>query len=532
MGTRNRRGRGAIAVVVILTLVATACSSSSARWDEESTREAAAPAVAGQLVRGATAALTALESCLADRERSQPCQASDLANIRATLADVRTLRAGMAADQQQALGELDSIRGLIRNPGVRQATEGLRPMVTNLDLAVRAYEALAECASSSLGTCKPYTGRSDDPAEDAVTAIPTIRRYFLAKAAELPRDLAAAVSWFTGSAPGFDDGLATAIWLFNKRAQDTAAGVTAAAVKASDTVPVITPELATAQNQDNRYWSDTFSEYGFLTVLSAGMSGGSAAASRRQAEADASIAAPTPRSSVSGTAAHYALPEINGFNVVLADAGKAWLLSEAPIRAGRALTPTDLVDLGRIIGTYAPLESFSKIPRAMPVDGWYTVKTPIQRARYPRLELIGSEREYGQEIRLGTWTNLDVNWLADTASATDSCSSRVRPVSSPPEFSPNEVRLRADYPKASDRGGYERFVRPSFTPETRLRNTWDRFAAGRPIEFSWAPVSTTAPMDVNGKRVNGTLGWGAWVECQFGRPQGTVVELLRVPGVM
>lgn len=506
--------RWLIPALVVVSLLAVACGSSGEEGadtaSEGEIRQAAAPAIAAKVVSGASAAFSALNECLENQEVGQPCLASDSDNIRATLAEVRALRADIAANQQQALNELDAIRNLIRNQNVRDAAENLRPMVVNTELAGRAYDALAECAESTTGTCVPFIGRDGDPAEDVATAIAKTRDYFLEKAGNLPDDLPVTASWFTGSGPSYNDGLADAIWMFNKGAQDQAAGVTDAAVKNRTVVPVVTPDLATAQNQDIGYWADIFSEYAFLAVLYAGLSGGERVAERRQADADTRIGDETNRRSVLGSTAHYALPEISGTGVVLADGDRAWLVADGTVRGGRPLEPGDLETLSQIVGTYAPLTSFAKVPRAMPPDRWYSVRTPVERIRYPRLELWAMGG-FGVTSKLQTWNNVDANWLVDAASATDFCPSRARPVSTPP--------VRKSTAVAVDD---ELWVKPEFSPEQRLTTTWEQQAAGRPIEFTWAGL----------RKGDLDLGWGAWVACTPGAPTGTVVELLRVPGVM
>jgi len=163
-----------------------------------------------------------------------------------------------------------------------------------------------------------------------------------------------------------------------------------------------------------------------------------------------------------------------------------------------------------VVSPYTSVEKLAQVPRAMPPDRWYTVRTPIERVRYPSLELWAMGG-YGVTSKLATWTNVDAAWLVDAGTASTFCPSRVRPVTTPPARKSGALDVDNDL-----------WVKPEFVPESRLTSTWERFAAGKPIEFTWA-----------GKRAGDIdMGWGAWVACDGSRAQGTVVELRTVPGVM
>lgn len=509
MRVRRRRSRVVVAVLLVVSLTAAACSTSPGEGSGgEAVRDAAAGAIAAKVVSGAGAAFSKLSACMANREVGQPCAASDSANIRATLAEVRELRAEIAANQDQALKELDSIKAMIRDSEVKRQADNLREMEINTRLAGEAYEALVQCAASTASTCQPFIGGLTAPPEDVATAIAKTRGYLLELAALLPKSLPVTASWFTGTRT-FDNGLADAIWMYNKGIQDAAAGADTAADN-SPTIPVVTPGLANSQNQDIEYWANLFSEYAFVAVLAGGMLGGESVAERRQAEADRFILNTASRESVFGTAGHYSLPPIGGTGVVLADGGRAWLVADGTVSPGRPLEPGDVADLARVVSTYTSVEKLAQVPRAMPPDRWYTVRTPIERVNYPRLELWAMGG-FGVTSKLATWTNVDAAWLVDGASARDFCPSRVRPVSSPPARKSGALDVDNDL-----------WVEPEFVPESRLTSTWERFASGKPIEFTWA-----------GKRAGDIdMGWGAWVACDGSRAQGTLVELSLVPGVM
>ena len=520
-----------IAILIVGALAAAACSSGGDEvasddgpvreaGDEIVAQTAVGASTAWSVISGAYEAFGALSECLANQEIGEPCLASESDNIRKTLVEVRELRAAIDRNQEQMLAELDSIRQLIRDQNIRSLSAQLRPMVTNVELAHKAYEALAECAVSTTGTCRPFIGRDGDPPTDTATAISKTRDYLLEKAANLPADLPVTASWFTGMNPRFDDGLAEAIWVYNKGKQDIALGVTDTAVKNARTVPVLTGTLSTETNQDLGYWADLYSQYAFFAVMYAGFTGGDRVAERRQAEADSRIGATNNRVSVLGTAAYYALPTLPATGIVLADAGKAWLVTDAP-GVGRPLEPNDLIDMRRIVGTYTPWNSFIKAPRVLPPDQWYVVNTPVEKTVYPELVVL----QYSMQFPAAEFTNLNVAWLADPARTTDRCPSRVRPTNTPPRLNAQAVLIP---PRRLNAWGEWETI-PEFTPRDRLTKTWVQLAEGRPIEYAW-DSRTVRGLDTGG--TFGTeLGWGAWISCIDVGP-GSYVQLANVPGVM
>jgi hypothetical protein len=505
--------RRIVPALIVASLVLGACGASNAdeagTTDDNVVRSAGAEGfsesvsvTAGPLptiISTAFQAFSFLKKCLDNQANGEECLANDSSRIKDTLKQVKAMRAEIERNQQQALAEFDSIRNLIRNQSIRSLAENLRPMVVNAELAMMAYEALADCAVSTDGTCRPFIGRDGDQPVPVAEAIEMTEGYFLEKAGNLPSDLPVTASWFTGTSPRYDDGLAEAIWMYNKGLQDVAAGVTDSKIKDARTVPVLTRTLSDTTNQDLGYWGDVFGEYAFLAVTYAGFSGGAPVAQRRQAEADSRIGSTASRQSVMGSVNYYALPALPSNGVVLSNGSTAWLVTPAT-GAGRPLTPNDVLDLRTIVGAYTSIDKFSQIPGALPPDGWYSVATPIERVSYQKI--IVEYRLDGVE-----WNNVDAAWLVDPANATDSCSSKVRPTTNPPA-----KPVAGLWPYIFDSV-------PKITPENRIKLTWERFAANKPIEYSWAPYKATE------------FGLGAWIACDDVAP-GSLVTLLKVPSVM
>jgi len=467
-----------------------------------------------------------LDACLKNKEIGQPCGASDSDNIRETLKQVKELRAALDRTSEQLQAEFDALRGLMLETDVYKWANELVPMVTNTTLVGKAYEALALCASTTQPTCSPYIGEDNALPIDVPTAIGKTKGYLVEKIKYLPDDLPVTAVKFTGSASfGYRNGLAEALWRYNKSVQDREAGVTDVANQDARTVPVVTPKLVNEHNSDIRYWVDVFTKYAFFRVMRDGFLGDEAAMERRQAEANTYIANALSRESVYGAGSHYILPSLPATGVVLvdwADASKqkmkAWVLTDAP-GGGQALSPNDLHEFARIASSYAPFKSFSKVKGAMPSDGWYFVRTPVERNSFNRLEVTSS----GGNQSHGVWYDINFTWLTKPGDANDWCSIKAMPVAEAPKFPETAIPKEDGFAAWI---GYPRKYAP-FSLD-RIQNTWDQLVRGKLVQYDWQSYPLTSVGWAKGAR---NLGLGAWVNCQGVAP-GSYVELLTVPGVM
>lgn len=499
-----RPGIRVLAAVVLVAALATSCSDDPNRAVSMPTDRGASAAVAAKVVGGAFEAFKRINACVKNREVGQPCLASDSDNIRQTLKEVKELRTQIEQNQTQVLAEFDAIRALIRDQNVRQLSDQLRSMVINTGEAEKAYEAMSVCAASTTTTCRPFIGRAGDPLEDVATAIMKTKAYFLEVAGNLPRDLPVTVSWFTGTAPSYDNGLADAIWMYNKGAQDQAAGVTDVAVKNSRTVPILTKGLVDAQNREVDYWGDMFSSYAFVAVQYAGFGGDDLAAERRQAQADTWILDEASRSSVSGTIGYYGLPGLSFPGVVIVtDGTKAWMISNRNLTMSRPLQSDDVAQLASIINDYSSVSAFLAVPDALPPGGKYEARASIERVKYV-LHRYVVDRDYSRTA--------DAAWLVEPSSTSSWCATRVQALDAP-QTPPGDVKWIDGEWFTAD---------PAFVPKDRLLKTWERFAKDKPIGFEW---SVSNPGSI-------TVGWGAWIKCHDVNFTGVVVPLLKVPPVM
>lgn len=499
-----RPGCRVVAAIVLVAVLVTSCSDDPDRAVSVPTDRGASAAVVAKVVGVAFEAFKRINACLDNREIGQPCRATDSDNIRQTLKEVKELRTQIERNQTQVLDELDSIRELIRDQNVRQLSDQLRSMAINTRDAEKAYEALSMCAASTTTTCRPYIGRDGDPLEDVATAIMKTKAHFLEVAGNLPRDLPVTVSWFTGTAPSYDNGLADAIWMYNKGVQDQLAGVTDVAVKSSRTVPILTRGLIDAQNREIDYWGDMFSSYAFVAVQYAGFSGDDMAAERRQAQADTWILDESSRSSVSGTIDHYGLPGLSAPGVVVVTDGvTAWMVANRTLVHSRSLQSDDVAELADIINDYSSVSAFLAVPNALPPGGKYEARVSIERVKYV-LHRYVADRNYSRKV--------DATWLIEPSSSSSWCATRVQALDAPQTPPANVKWIDGEWFDAE----------PAFVPKDRLLTTWERFAKDKAIGFDWT-VSNPG---------NITVGWGAWIKCHDVNFTGSVVPLLKIPPVM
>ena len=491
-------------------------SSTAATTPQAQTSVTRQASVVSTIASGAYAAYGKWKACLANREVGQPCLASDSQNIREIIKQVKGLSEQIDRNQAQALAEFDRVTKLLLAENITQRAAEIRGIQTNGNLAMRAYQALLACLETTAATCQPYIGGTGlEPAEPVQEAVARTQRYMLQKVKALPADIDTAAEVFTGTTQrSGGDGLADAIWRFNKQAQDTAAGITDSAVKASDTVPVASKALANAQSQDIGYWSDVFTQYGYLRVVSEGLKAGQGGVTPADADRDARSAQATVdraiagggRYEVAGSVATYDLPELRGDGQALVGDGKtAWIVSQEPVRpkpAGtRAMGPDDVRDLARLVSTYMPVQGFRQKFDSQ-ASQWYRVRQPVKSASYTKVKL---------RIELGpisdpdvfNWVipSQDVKWLAGPESS-ESCVVFIRAMNERPKWPLGRTGGFAYGPDSST---------PAMATDA-LKKTWDTLAPG-PVDYMWDerfdPKSAKAYL----KAANIGLGWGGWVLC-------------------
>lgn len=512
----HRMTRTVLTIIVAGTLLVTsACSTAapSTAPDPTPVRAASILDIAKSIVSAGYDGYKYLKKCTKNQELGQPCSASDGDNIRQTLKEVRELRTQIENNQQQAMQEFDSMRNMIRDDVIRRGSDNLRTMTVNSDAAGYAYEALAVCAVSTTGECSPYIGQAGAPAEPVDTAIEKTQEYFMEKAANMPQDILVTASWFTGEKNRPQDGLAAAIWLYNKGIQDQQAGVTDTKIKESTTVPVVSPGLAASTNQDLKYWTEAYSKYAFFMVMYRGIAAGDAKAESAQAEVNTAIASEKSRAAVLGAANAYAFPEMGETGVILTSENKAWIMQPAQSLIGRAINANDVSDLANITNPYTPIETLAaQVPNTLPTDRWYSVETPVNKVHYNKLTVTFYPAE----------KDVDATWLVDASAAKETCPTKVRPLNTP---APRPAR-------ALDSTVWKNNIivqtQPRISPENLFKTTWEKFAKSEPVEYAWTWK------DIPGKQgpnLGLYMGWGAWVTCTTDG-YGSIVALDYLPAGM
>lgn len=489
-----------------------------------------------------------ISKCSANQEVGQPCTATDGDNIRETLKEVRELRAQIEANRKEASQDFDRIAELLLGQTKEIYKSRLRGMDKSGALAMKAYESLLTCAADPKDPpadakprpgertvdprwCVPYPPNPEapgglEPASSTKTqagALESTRLYLLQKVSEMPGSVPEAVEAFTGSADeAYRDGLANAIWRYNKQAQDTKAGVTKPAVKRSETVPLVSPELANAQSRQILYWARMFAQYGALKTTAASIQAAKikegtderrtadAAAENLFREVTQQISDPTGasgREAIKGSASFYNLPELpeGSLLTVGGDGATTILYSGLQQGGGRFVRPDDVRRAGVALSAYAPAETFAKNLSAMPPDRFYKVKQPIRRASYSNVCLYITS---GSVMTCPTFTVGPVAWLAGS-DATEACVVRMRPMDTRPAWGGRTSEK--NYRVTAVKGPVEWQGQKGSTPpmgKNDLAVAWDKDAPG-PIDYDWD--ERWAPQIYGGVRYG--IGWGAWVRC-------------------
>lgn len=493
-------------LIASILLFTSACSTNqnSTTPEPEPIRQAAITDVAKTVVSSGFDAYKFIKSCIKNKELGLACNASDGDNIRRTLQEVRELRDQIMTNQSQVMGEFDSMRSKINNNNIKESAIQLQSMIVNVDAAEKAYEALALCAVATTDECVPYDGSSNAQPLPIDEAVQATQAYFIEKAANMPQDILLTASWFTGTEGRPNDGLAAAIWVYNKGIQDSQAGITDTKMKDAMTVPVVSAAIATKTNRDLKYWTEFYSKYAFFIVMYRGLNGNESLANRAQNEVNNVIADSEKRSSVLGAANAYAFPQMNETGMVLYADDKAWIVEpgQSTLGAGRrALVADDLVKISTVISSYAPVESFAaSVTSAMPADRWYAVKTPVKRVRY----------DWYQNYIYPKVNNYEATWLSGDVQQGDSsgvCPTKVRPVNTAISRPSNVLNSTIKRSGASGDRWIVQF-RPAVDPDNLFVKTWEQFAKDRPIEYAWK----TEPIFLEGIG-SSLMGWGAWVSC-------------------
>jgi hypothetical protein len=323
------------------------------------------------------------KTCMANIDAGQKCMASDSANIRQILKDIKALRAEIAANHEAVTAQLNLLQKTLDEKTMRDYAALLSPVASHVDRALRAWDGMALCATARAqgkATCIGQTGAEVPTA----TGIKDFQDVVVYRVGLMSDDLPSTAAVFTGTPlTGDESGLAAANWLLNKRVQDTQAGVTDASLKQSATVPVLTPGLANATSKFVATYRDYLYAYGMLKPFVTAMSGRDAVALAMQDDALEVIYGMDAFSVASRTAV-FTLPHMQARSIAYldpADASHIRVVESGPRstgRSSRAADPARIFELGTAINAYGRTTTFAKgRPSAFPEDGWFRARVRV-----------------------------------------------------------------------------------------------------------------------------------------------------------
>lgn len=474
-----------------------------------SAQSAAAVGVTDVFKRGYEA-YSKYNACMKNIDAGQPCLASDSANIRQILKDVKALRAEIQANQKAVEAQVNRLQATLDNKVRNDLVTLLNPVTLNMSSALAAYQGLSTCASNRAAgkaTCPGIGGKT----EVAVTkGIADHQAVLLQKVGLMSDDIRSTTAVYTGTALGGDNsGLLAADWDMHKHVQENDAGVTDTATLSALTVPVLTPSLANATTKFATTYDDYLESYGMLKPFVAGLKGQDAVAEDMQADVLDVVYGTNPFSVASRTA-QFTLPHLQPSEIAFVretQKGKqALIVSPYPTAGNRAgariLTPETMFDLGRAVDAYGTYSVFQeKRPAAFPANGWYPVQV---RTHY--VEVCP---------RTGTWcpSANDEFWVHQLARSTDPKTTRAI-----------TVRMKLTNAKPTWDTKYEKTAYG--TNGVNFKKEFEHFIKG-PAVFDWA-VATYSPRNIG---VYYKVGPGAWVT-KWTVPVGAAILLPSVPAMM
>lgn len=445
-------------------------------------------------------------ACMKNIDAGQPCLASDSANIRQILKDVKALRAEIQANQKAVEAQVNRLQATLDNKVRNDLVTLLNPVTLNMSSALTAYQGLSTCASNRAAgkaTCPGLGGKG----EVAVTkGIADHQAVLLQKVGLMSDDIRSTTAVYTGTALGGDNsGLLAADWDMHKHVQENDAGVTDTGILSALTVPVITPGLANATTKFATTYDDYLESYGMLKPFVAGLKGQDAVAEDMQADVLDVVYSANPFSVASRTA-QFTLPYLKASEIAYVDKAKkqAWIISPHPTAKNRRgaiiLTPGAIFDLGRAVDAYGTYSVFrEKRPAAFPAGGWY----PVQ-ARTHYVQVCP---------RTGTFcpSANDEFMVHQLASGTKG----IKLITTP-------MKLANATPTWNT--GWEKTAYG--TNGVNFKKDFEYFITG-PATFDWA-TATYSPRNVG---VYYTVGPGSWVR-NWNVPVGAAIRLPSVPPMM
>jgi hypothetical protein len=344
---------------------------------EKSSPSATVAVEPGSILSAGYEAFNKVKTCLKNIEVGQPCGASDSDNIRAILKEVRQLSAQIEVHQKETRARLQLLQQTLDTSVLDEYINALRPEALNGRRALKAWERISVCLEQS--TLKRKTCQGIDGTVRAIKpAVAAWKQELIAQANLTSSNVELVAAQFTGTEDrGGENGLAYAAWILNKRLQDNQAGVTNPAQLNSKTAPVVTRQLAAAQNFFIDYYVDVLDTYGFIKPLAEGLRNRPGVAQSLQRRVQTEMYG-TDDYSVATVAKRMDLPRLETGQILYRGApdNKAWVVADYfSVNPYTPLQPSGVVKLANAINSYGKVSELrASNPDSFPEKGWYSVQ--------------------------------------------------------------------------------------------------------------------------------------------------------------
>lgn len=302
-----------------------------------------------------------VKACKGNLDIGQPCLTSDTANIQLALKEIKALRTEIAANQKLVTAQLSLLQTTLDTKVRSDLVTLLNPVTLNVPDALVALQGMTTCIDArakGTATCTGLSGTQVPAAQGA----DDYQAVLIQKVGLMSDDIRSTVAVFTGSELGGQtSGLAGADWLLNKRVQDTAAGVTDAAIMGATKAPVVTAGLANATTKLVTTYCDFLEAYGALKPFVFGLNGQDAIAQATET---------TARDALYGSAAFSLVSRQSEFTFPTMYPGQVAFIRAADGKAvvvdatganlkGTTLRPADVFGLATAINAYGKATTFA-----------------------------------------------------------------------------------------------------------------------------------------------------------------------------
>ena len=371
---KRRAGKLIAAAGVLTALVIPASSLAAASQPNPSATKSVEPLT---IIKAGYDAFSKFKTCLKNIDAGQPCLASDSDNIRAILKEVRQLSAQIEQHQKETRARLQLLQQTLDTTVLDEYINDLRPEALNGRKALKAWERISVCMEQSVLKQKTCVGVNGQ-VKNIKGAVAGWKQELITQADLTSDNVEVVGAHFTGTEDrGGENGLAYSAWILNKRLQDNQAGVTNPTQLNSKTAPVVTRQLAAAQNFFIDYYVDVLDTYGFIKPLAEGLKNRPTVAQGLQRRVQTEIYG-TGLYSVATTAKRMSLPRLQTGQILYRGApeDKAWIVADYfTANPYTPLQPSGVVKLANAINSYGKVSSLrASNPDSFPDHGWYSAQ--------------------------------------------------------------------------------------------------------------------------------------------------------------